>query len=150
MARNPAWSHDGIVCTGESFKEVVKLTFARGATIKDPKKLFSSSLEGTPGVRLTAVKGNHRPTRLQAAHPRRRGGQFRGACSTGSQEEVNLAPTVVTVIRNSQFCNFKNYFVAPLAKGDNFRYHRFSPRRLRETTATRRKATLYWIQWRKL
>jgi hypothetical protein len=42
----PAWSHDGIVCTGESYKEVVKLTFARGATIKDPKKLFSSSLEG--------------------------------------------------------------------------------------------------------
>jgi hypothetical protein len=42
----PVWSHDGIVCTGESCKEVVKLTFARGASIEDPKKLFNSSLEG--------------------------------------------------------------------------------------------------------
>ena len=42
----PVWSHGGIVCTGESYKQVVKLTFARGATIKDPKKLFNSSLEG--------------------------------------------------------------------------------------------------------
>jgi hypothetical protein len=42
----PVWSHDGIVCTGESYKQVVKLTFARGASLKDPKKLFNSSLEG--------------------------------------------------------------------------------------------------------
>ena len=42
----PVWSHDGIVCTGESYREVVKLTFARGASIEDPKKLFNSSLEG--------------------------------------------------------------------------------------------------------
>jgi hypothetical protein len=42
----PVWSHDGLVCTGESYKQVVKLTFARGASIKDPKKLFNSSLEG--------------------------------------------------------------------------------------------------------
>jgi hypothetical protein len=42
----PVWSHDDIVCTGESYKQVVKLTFARGASIKDPKKLFNSSLEG--------------------------------------------------------------------------------------------------------
>jgi hypothetical protein len=42
----PVWSHDGIVCTGESYKEVVKLTFARGASIEDPKQLFNSSLEG--------------------------------------------------------------------------------------------------------
>jgi hypothetical protein len=42
----PVWSHDGIVCTGESYKEVVKLTFARGASLEDPKKLFNSSLEG--------------------------------------------------------------------------------------------------------
>ena len=42
----PVWSHDGIVCTGESYKQVVKLTFARGASIQDPKKLFNSSLEG--------------------------------------------------------------------------------------------------------
>ena len=42
----PVWSHDGGVCTGESYKEVVKLTFFRGASIEDPKKLFNSSLEG--------------------------------------------------------------------------------------------------------
>ena len=42
----PVWSHDGIVCTGESYMQVVKLTFLRGASIKDPKKLFNSSLEG--------------------------------------------------------------------------------------------------------
>ena len=42
----PVWSHDGIVCTGETYKQVVKLTFARGASLDDPKKLFNSSLEG--------------------------------------------------------------------------------------------------------
>jgi hypothetical protein len=42
----PVWSHDGIVCTGETYKQVVKLTFARGAALQDPKKLFNSSLEG--------------------------------------------------------------------------------------------------------
>jgi hypothetical protein len=42
----PVFSHDGIICTGESYKQAVKLTFARGASLKDPKKLFNSSLEG--------------------------------------------------------------------------------------------------------
>ena len=42
----PVWSHDGGVCTGESYKQAVKLTFFRGASLKDPKKLFNSSLEG--------------------------------------------------------------------------------------------------------
>ena len=42
----PVWSHDGGVCTGESYKEVVKLTFFRGASLPDPQKLFNSSLEG--------------------------------------------------------------------------------------------------------
>ena len=42
----PVWSHAGIVCTGESYKKVVKLTFARGASIPDPSRLFNSSLEG--------------------------------------------------------------------------------------------------------
>jgi hypothetical protein len=43
----PVWSHDGIVCTGETYKQVVKFTFARGAALDDPKRLFNSSLEGT-------------------------------------------------------------------------------------------------------
>ena len=42
----PVWSHDGGICTGEVYKEVVKLTFFRGAVLKDPKKIFNSSLEG--------------------------------------------------------------------------------------------------------
>ena len=42
----PVWSHDGGICTGEVYKEVVKLTFFRGASVKDPKKIFNSSLEG--------------------------------------------------------------------------------------------------------
>jgi hypothetical protein len=42
----PVWSHNGIVCTGESYKSAVKLTFAKGASLKDPSRLFNSSLEG--------------------------------------------------------------------------------------------------------
>src|SRR5471030_1102103 len=42
----PVWSHDGIICTGESYKRVVKLTFAKGASLKDPARLFNSSLDG--------------------------------------------------------------------------------------------------------
>ena len=42
----PMWSHDGIICTGESYKNVVKLTFAKGASLKDPARLFNSSLDG--------------------------------------------------------------------------------------------------------
>src|SRR5437867_9440039 len=43
---NPVWSRDGIICTGESYKRVVKLTFAKGASLKDPVRLFNSSLDG--------------------------------------------------------------------------------------------------------
>jgi hypothetical protein len=42
----PVWSHDGIICTGETYKSIVKLTFAKGASLEDPKGLFNSSLEG--------------------------------------------------------------------------------------------------------
>ena len=42
----PVWSHDGIICTGESYNKVVKLTFAKGASLKDPARLFNSSLDG--------------------------------------------------------------------------------------------------------
>ena len=46
MAGVPVWSHDGIVCTGETYKKAVKLTFAKGASLKDPARLFNSSLAG--------------------------------------------------------------------------------------------------------
>jgi hypothetical protein len=42
----PVWSHDGIICTGETYKNVVKMTFAKGAALKDPSRLFNSSLNG--------------------------------------------------------------------------------------------------------
>jgi hypothetical protein len=43
---NPVWSHDGLICTGETYKNVVKMTFAKGAALKDPSRLFNSSLDG--------------------------------------------------------------------------------------------------------
>src|ERR1700712_5157597 len=53
----PVWSHDGIICTGESYKNVVKLTFAKGASLTDPARLFSSSLDGnTYAARSTFTK----------------------------------------------------------------------------------------------
>ena len=53
----PIWSHDGGVCTGESYERIVKLTFFRGASIKDPKKLFNSSLEGNTRRAIDLRKG---------------------------------------------------------------------------------------------
>ena len=47
----PVWEHCGIICTGETYKAVVKMTFAHGAALKDPAKLFNSSLEGKSGAR---------------------------------------------------------------------------------------------------
>jgi hypothetical protein len=44
--KTPVWSHDGLICTGETYKKVVKMTFAKGASLKDPSGLFNSSLEG--------------------------------------------------------------------------------------------------------
>jgi hypothetical protein len=51
----PVWSHDGIICTGESYKKVVKLTFAKGASLKDPARLFNSSLDEKEVLRVAAV-----------------------------------------------------------------------------------------------
>src|ERR1700678_1637580 len=53
----PIWSHDGIICTGESYKKVVKLTFAKGAALKDPARLFNSSLEGNVRRAIDIVEG---------------------------------------------------------------------------------------------
>jgi hypothetical protein len=55
--RNPVWSHDGIVCTGESYKDKVKLTFAKGASLEDPKGLFNSSLGGNTRRALDIGEG---------------------------------------------------------------------------------------------
>lgn len=53
----PVWEHDGIVCTGETYKQVVKLTFARGAALPDPKKLFNSSLDGNVRRAIDIAEG---------------------------------------------------------------------------------------------
>ena len=53
----PVWSHDGIICTGESYKKVVKLTFAKGASLKDPAHLFNSSLEGNVRRAIDIAEG---------------------------------------------------------------------------------------------
>ena len=52
----PIWSHDGIICTGESYKNIVKLTFSKGASLKDPARLFNSSLDGNVRPRSTSTK----------------------------------------------------------------------------------------------
>jgi hypothetical protein len=54
----PVWSCDGIICTGETYKDKVKLTFAKGAAVKDPKKLFNSSLEGNTRRALDVFEGD--------------------------------------------------------------------------------------------
>jgi hypothetical protein len=53
----PVWSHDGIVCTGESYKKVVKLTFAKGASLSDPTGLFNSSLDGNVRRAIDIAEG---------------------------------------------------------------------------------------------
>lgn len=68
----PVWSHAGIVCTGEAYKQVVKLTFARGASLKDPRRLFNSSLQGNTRRAIDIregeiLDGNSLTTLIQAA-----------------------------------------------------------------------------------
>jgi len=53
----PVWSHDGIICTGETYKKVVKLTFAKGASLKDPTRLFNSSLAGNTRRAIDIAEG---------------------------------------------------------------------------------------------
>ena len=54
----PVWSHDGIICTGESYKNIVKLTFAKGASLKDPSRLFNSSLDENVRRAIDIHEGN--------------------------------------------------------------------------------------------
>ena len=93
----PVWSHDGGVCTGEVYKQAVKLTFYRGATLKDPKKLFNSSLEGNVRRAIDFREGEkideaafkqliRAAVAANAAAPR----------ATGRQEEVSPALRAMT------------------------------------------------------
>ena len=58
MAGVPVWSHDGIVCTGETYKNAVKMTFAKGAALEDPAGLFNSSLDGNVRRAIDVHEGN--------------------------------------------------------------------------------------------
>jgi hypothetical protein len=97
MVGVPVWSHDGIVCTGETYKNYVKMTFAKGAFVKDPSRLFNSSLDGNlrraidvhqgdtidePALKAlikAAVQVNATSTASpRSAGPMRRGGRARG------------------------------------------------------------------------
>ena len=57
----PVWSHDGLICTGETYKSVVKMTFAKGAALKDPARLFNSSLEGNTRRAIDFREGEEIP-----------------------------------------------------------------------------------------
>ena len=63
----PAWSHDGLICTGETYKSAVKLTFAKGASLKDPSGLFNSSLEGNVRRAIDFHEGDAIKTLIRAA-----------------------------------------------------------------------------------
>src|ERR1035438_1189853 len=69
----PVWSHSGIVCTGETYKNVVKMTFAKGAALKDPSGLFNSSLDGNARRAIDIHEGG-----LEGSHPRCSGAQSQG------------------------------------------------------------------------
>jgi hypothetical protein len=63
----PVWSHDGIICTGETYKAVVKLTFAKGASLKDPSGLFNSSLDGNTRRAIDIREGDKIPAKAVKA-----------------------------------------------------------------------------------
>ncbi len=74
------WSHAGIICTGETYKNVVKITFAKGASLEDPSGLFNSSLEGNTRRAIDFHEGDKIDEKvLKAAHSRRRGTEHVGA-----------------------------------------------------------------------
>jgi hypothetical protein len=65
----PVWYHDGMICTGETYKNIVKVTFAKGAELKDPAKLFNSGLEGNVTCHRPVRRRQSRRLRFQGAHP---------------------------------------------------------------------------------
>jgi hypothetical protein len=84
---NPVWSHDGIICTGESYKKAVKLTFARGASLKDPARLFNSSLEGNVRRAIDIHEGEDVDASAFKALVREAVARNRTGRSTGSKKK---------------------------------------------------------------
>jgi hypothetical protein len=77
----PVWEHDGIICTGETYKEVVKMTFARGAALEDPAGLFNSSLKGNTRRAIDIREGDKIDDRALKALIRAGGAEHIGAFS---------------------------------------------------------------------
>ena len=74
MGGTPVWSHDGLICTGETYKSVVKMTFAKGASLDDPAGLFNSSLEGRVRRAIDFREGDKvNEKALKDSYSRRRG-----------------------------------------------------------------------------
>jgi len=91
----PVWSHHGIVCTGEAYTKVVKLTFARGARIPDPSRLFNSAWKATREGRSTSPKGRRSTRRVQGAREGRGGPEWPAGEETvdpGSRAQWNRKP----------------------------------------------------------
>ena len=90
----PVWSHGGIICTGETYKSVVKLTFAKGASLQDPSGLFNSSLEGNVRRAIDIREGEKvRRTRAQEAHPCSRCTEPRAPVVTGVRHRAAVSDT---------------------------------------------------------
>ena len=83
----PVWSHDGIICTGETYKAVVKLTFARGAALPDPSGLFNSSLEGNTRRAIDSMRRQDRREGVKAL--------IRAAVALNSLAKTTFSPFVL-------------------------------------------------------
>src|SRR5258708_13202551 len=91
----PVWSHDGIICTGESYKKVVKLTFAKGASLKDPARLFNSSLAGNVRRAIDIHEGEEVDQAAFRALVRQAvplNSSLRSKASTKAQSSIKILP----------------------------------------------------------
>ena len=90
----PVWSHDGIICTGETYKNYVKTTFAKGASLEDPAGLFNSSLEGNTRRAIDFHEGDKIDEKaLERPHRRRRGTEHSSASKESEEDEVANSST---------------------------------------------------------
>ena len=115
MAGVPVWSHDGIVCTGETYKKVVKLTFAQGASLPDPSRLFNSSLEGNTRRAIDIHEGREdRRARVQGAREGRGGPEQRGE-ESGSAMRCWRLSVVLAALLFANGCRSRTPDAAELA-----------------------------------
>ena len=111
----PNWSHDGIICTGESYKNVVKLTFAKGASLRDPARLFNSRLDGNArraidihedfsakSVRILQSRVGHRCSNPECRRPLMPRFGKRGAARLGFDAVADLAPFTTPIHVSAQ------------------------------------------------